>query len=667
MIVAGVAAYAWLAGRPDAVALPFGARDFVLVTAFENRTGEPLLDGTLEFALERELSNSSFVNVVPRVRIQDTLALMRQPPATRIDVSVGREVAIRDGKIRALVAGRVERLGASYAVAISIVKPADGSTVLAVREASVAQLELLDAVGRIARTLRERLGESFAVIEASRTALPKVTTSSLRALELYTQARVMAGDEGGVGFPNPQAVEQLLREALREDPHFVMAHVLLAQALSAQPDQQTKALEHADLAVAAAERGTAIDRYLVLAEWHVMQAAIVTPFGAGRLEQRERSAAAYEALLRMQPDHEWALSCLTNIYPQLNRPADAVRAAERLVELRPNSLTALWRAARATLANNQVDSARRFAERANALDVPIDERNAYQAAWVRAFNAHQAWLRHDPQEASRIADRMGADMKALAQQGQRWFALQLMSIYLMLGQLDRAEQLIPLVGPPAIQRFQLTRVATATLGFGVTPSDRTTLRAVLARHYPDAEGAINIMSVLIDAGQLSAAHRALALATAARPLWPPPRYLNLVRGQLALAEGRPREAITHLERPVADAEPFRGSRQWARTTITLANAHVAIGNSEQAVRLLEDAAANRAEYDAASAHAWLAVRGRLAQLYRQVGRDADAEAAEAELVVLLAVADENHPINKRLKQLAVADATKAPVLFRPRD
>ena len=60
----------WQAHPP---ALPFAERDWVLVTSFENRTGEAALDGTLEHALERELSNSRFVNVVSRERIMEVL------------------------------------------------------------------------------------------------------------------------------------------------------------------------------------------------------------------------------------------------------------------------------------------------------------------------------------------------------------------------------------------------------------------------------------------------------------------------------------------------------------------------------------------------------------------------------------------------------------------
>src|SRR5688572_32320750 len=101
LLVTAAAVVTMLAGvswnRQRSAAVPFAARDYVLTTAFENRTGEPLLDGTLELALDRELAASTFVNVVPHSRVQDTLALMRRPADARVDGVVGREVAIRDG------------------------------------------------------------------------------------------------------------------------------------------------------------------------------------------------------------------------------------------------------------------------------------------------------------------------------------------------------------------------------------------------------------------------------------------------------------------------------------------------------------------------------------------------------------------------------------------
>ena len=81
---------------------------WVLVADIFNLTGEPILDGTLEYALEREISNSRYVRVVPRQRVEDALRLMKQPLDSRIDPGLGRELCLRDGEIRALVTGRLK-------------------------------------------------------------------------------------------------------------------------------------------------------------------------------------------------------------------------------------------------------------------------------------------------------------------------------------------------------------------------------------------------------------------------------------------------------------------------------------------------------------------------------------------------------------------------------
>src|SRR6185369_3816858 len=56
----------------------FRHRGWILIAAFENTTGEPIFDGTVESALQRELAESRFVSVLPEERIQDALWLMKK-------------------------------------------------------------------------------------------------------------------------------------------------------------------------------------------------------------------------------------------------------------------------------------------------------------------------------------------------------------------------------------------------------------------------------------------------------------------------------------------------------------------------------------------------------------------------------------------------------------
>ena len=151
-----------LAGRSDstpATGAP-GDRDWVLVTAAINLTGESVLDGTIENALERELSHSSYINVVPRTRVVDVLQLMQRPADSRLDPDTSREVALRDGGIDALVTGRVDKVGDTYGVSVDVTNPADGLRLATISEPPVAVNDLLKAVGRAAIAVRQRLGKA---------------------------------------------------------------------------------------------------------------------------------------------------------------------------------------------------------------------------------------------------------------------------------------------------------------------------------------------------------------------------------------------------------------------------------------------------------------------------------------------------------------------------
>ncbi|MEO7158495.1 MAG: hypothetical protein ABI039_13085 [Vicinamibacterales bacterium] len=209
----------------------------------------------------------------------------------------------------------------------------------------------------------------------------------------------------------------------------------------------------------------------------------------------------------MQPDDEWALACLTNIYPFVGRRRDALSAAERLVALRPNSLTALWRAARAAFADGQLDEASGYAERAAEVDVVIDERNASQYAWIRAFRSHRKWLAGDPSGAQIVADTIAQTMPRYSPAVQSVLALHLIPTYLQLGQLRRAEQLVASVLPSADPRFAMTRVRREA-------GDPHRLRQFILRDdLPSiAVGNVNIVSVIIEAGMLSIADDAIARA-----------------------------------------------------------------------------------------------------------------------------------------------------------
>jgi DNA-binding winged helix-turn-helix (wHTH) protein/tetratricopeptide (TPR) repeat protein len=218
LIVLALGAAIWYLGQSQEPALGFAERDWLLIADFENFTSEPVFDVALRTALEREVSRSSYVNYAPPGRVFDTLRLMKLEPNTSINPSVGCEICIRDGNIRALLAGSIQEIGDVYAIDVKVLDPRTGITTKSLAEEAKGLEEVLPAIRRLAITVRKTLGESLASISSSDRQLERVTTPSLIALEAFTKGWRLYEQ---LAFSDSLA---FFDQALSEDPNFAMAH-----------------------------------------------------------------------------------------------------------------------------------------------------------------------------------------------------------------------------------------------------------------------------------------------------------------------------------------------------------------------------------------------------------------------------------------------------------
>jgi tetratricopeptide (TPR) repeat protein len=620
----------------------FAARDFILVTAFDNRTGETLFDSTVEYALERELSNSTFVNVVPRPRVNDTLVLMRKPVETRVDAEIGREVALRDGNVAVLLAGRVERFGSHYVLTADIVRTGDGGIAASVREEAAGEDAVLAAIRRVADDVRRRLGENLEAVQAKVPPLPRVTTTSLRALQLFAQAEDAIGANEAAPI-NRAAAEQLLREAIAIDREFAQAHLSLAN-VAGDPRPETRAAmwPFVERALAAAKHVPETERLLIEAQAHIFRSRyLVADDGAARQEARKRAVACLEAVLRIQPDHLAALDWLrstTQFFADGRGRAREV--AVRHAQLRPTSLSAQINAARISMDHGDVGSARRYVARARTLDVPPAHVSGALVAWLALFDANEAWLASDVRRALAIADEFASQVQELPAEHQEQAAVSLSMIYLSLGRLRQSEQIVNL-GPawlPEAVRDQHKGRVIALRG------DRRALAAFLSDRFRTVEDANFVASNMMDAGLLDMGRKIVAYHRARGN-----DVFEWYEGQLALAEGHTEEAIRRLAVAAKQFPPM--NNQGLKIARQLADAHQAAGRLDRAIQLLEDA--TRQSSELTHGWEWLRSRDRLAEVYRAAGRVADAAAIDGELATLLAVADDDHFIKQRLAARAL--------------
>ena len=196
-------------------------KDSILLTDFTNTTGDSVFDGTLKTALQVSLAQSPFLNLVSQQDVAQTLKLMGRPPDTRITPDIGREICQRRN-IKAMVHGSIASLGSSYVVTIDAMNAASGDTLAEEQSQAAGKEKVLDTLGQVSTILRGKLGESLASIHQFDKPLQEVTTSSLEALKMNSEAADRNNNGDFLG------ATELSKHAIELDPNFAMAYRGLA-------------------------------------------------------------------------------------------------------------------------------------------------------------------------------------------------------------------------------------------------------------------------------------------------------------------------------------------------------------------------------------------------------------------------------------------------------
>jgi tetratricopeptide (TPR) repeat protein len=618
--------------RPS-VPLHFQSHDVILIASFENRTGESLFDGTVEASLAQELTNSQFVSVAPRTRINDTLALMRKPASTRVDAALGREICIRDGGIRAMVIGRVDKLGSTYTVGAQLVDPISGRTVASLEEEANGQAGILAAVRRLSDRLRLTLGERLSQVRQSDVSLQKVTTPSLQALQLYTQA------DTDIGMSNFAAAYELLKQAIADDPNFASAYIMAAYALGNQDKPPSEYMPYAKKAMELAGEATPAERYFIEGSYYQMS------------NQPDRAVGAYEALLQIDPTHYWGGNNLSSIYQVQGRTQELSDLAIHLANVRPKSLTTNVLAAfcLSVLEQNHTQ-AQPYIDRARAL-LSANSRlaNQWSAPWLQLYPAYQAWMRDDIELAR--TDLTRALQNPLARGGlnsSRDYGF----FSLALGQTRKAKFWFQNVSPEDPMDYEANFAILA-----LARKDRAELRSSLRRMSRLSEVGLVTVSLMIREGILQEAATYVRRYSGSRPAAEASPQLKLLIGELLVARGETQRGMLLLRQGV------EGTREAAIPVYfpgaeSLAQAYEERGDLSNALQVLEEASANRArvsnEIAMSGAVLWMQDQMDLARLYRRLGRVQDAEKIETELRKLLTYADPDFPMLVELKKLQKA-------------
>ena len=195
----------------------FDAKEPILVTDFSVTNADTALGRVLGDATKTQLAQSNVITLLPQEGIAAALARMERPRNSTLDLTLARELASRNA-IRAIVDGNLTGVaGGGYLVRLRLVTADSLKELASFLEPADDTRGLIEAVDKLSRSLRGKIGESLKSVNEA-PSLAEVTTASFEALRKYTEA-----DRAEVIDGERQRAIRLLREAVAIDSTFAEA------------------------------------------------------------------------------------------------------------------------------------------------------------------------------------------------------------------------------------------------------------------------------------------------------------------------------------------------------------------------------------------------------------------------------------------------------------
>ena len=318
LVLIGAAAIFWY--FKHARTAPLTDKDTILLTEFENKTGEEVFDRTLRQGLAVQLQQSPFLDIFPDQRIRATLQLMSLSPDERVTRDRAHEICQRQG-LKAYIAGTIVKFDRNYSITLEAINGLTGDALALVQVEAEGKDQVLKALSLAASQLREKLGESLSSIQKFDAKL-EVTTSSLEALKEYALAR-NEQDKGQF----VKAIE-FYRRTTDIDPNFAVAWLGLALQYN-NTGQPGLAAESATKAFELRERVSEDERARITYFYY----QIVT----GELD---KAIEAQQEYVRNYPREARGPGNLGNLYAITGQYDKAVVATREALRLNPN--TPIW-------------------------------------------------------------------------------------------------------------------------------------------------------------------------------------------------------------------------------------------------------------------------------------------------------------------------------------
>lgn len=319
-------------------------RDSVVIPDFINTTGDQIFDRTLKQALEVDLGQSPFLNVVSEQKVRATLKLMGRSQDEHLTTEIARDLAQRTSS-KAVLVGNIAQLGTQYVVTLNAINAVNGDTIAEDQEQAESKEEVLAAVGKAASRMRGKLGESLASIHKLDKPLEEATTPSLAALKAFSdgeETRNKRGDDEAIPF---------YQHAVELDPNFALAYARLG-TIYGNNRERGREIEYQTKAYELRDRVTEHERFYIAAHYYAALGDI------------PKETETYEFWIKSYPRDSIPQLNVGLNYLEFGQFDKALEASRKALELDPSAQLNYAGVARDFMLNGRLDEAQQILRRA---------------------------------------------------------------------------------------------------------------------------------------------------------------------------------------------------------------------------------------------------------------------------------------------------------------
>jgi tetratricopeptide (TPR) repeat protein len=373
-------------------------KDTIVLSDFDNKTGDAVFDDTLKQGLSVQLEQSPFLALVSDRKVNETLKLMGRPAGDRLTPEVTREVCERTSS-KAMLTGSIAGLGSQYVIGLKAVNCNTGDVLAEAQEQSAGKEAVLKALEAAAVSLRSKLGESLSSVEKYATPLEEATTPSLEALKAYSLG-VKASAKGDA------AALTFFKRAVQLEPNFAMAYASMS-GVYWDLNEAGRGVENARKAFDLREKVSERERFDIEGNYYV--------YGTGELE---KAAQTYELWQQTYPRDDEPYRELGMISAFLGNWEKALEEWREALRLDPNNAVSYLTLSVAYTALNRLDEAEAvYKEEGRKLESESLLVNRYGLAFLKGDAAEMA------QSVSAAMGKPGSEDAMLATQAdtEGWY------------------------------------------------------------------------------------------------------------------------------------------------------------------------------------------------------------------------------------------------------